>query len=158
MADTVSPETRSYIMSQVRSKNTKPEIRVRSLLHAMGFRFRLQRKDLPGKPDITLPKYKSVVFVHGCFWHRHPGCKKTTTPATRVDFWQEKFRKNVDRDERNRRELIGLGWRVIVVWECELRNEQALAYRLYREIRNEDDTRLVAEPTEPYDAEAPEDS
>jgi DNA mismatch endonuclease (patch repair protein) len=152
MTDTVCPKTRSWIMSQVKSKDTKPEIRVRSMLHAMGFRFRLQRKDLPGRPDITLPKYKTVVFVHGCFWHRHLGCKKTTTPATRVQFWQEKFRKNVERDERSQRELAQLGWTVIVVWECELRDEESLTCRLEKEIRRSGETgvELVAEPTEPY--------
>ena len=152
MTDTVCPKTRSWIMSQVKSKDTKPEIRVRSMLHAMGFRFRLQRKDLPGRPDITLPKYKTVVFVHGCFWHRHPGCKKTTTPATRVQFWQEKFRKNVERDGRNQRDLVQLGWTVIVVWECELRDEGSLTCRLEKEIRgsSESGMELVAEPTEPY--------
>ncbi len=155
MTDTVSPKIRSWIMSQVKSKDTKPEIRVRSLLHAMGFRFRLQRKDLPGRPDVTLPKYKAVVFVHGCFWHRHPGCKKTTTPATRVEFWQEKFRKNVERDARNQVDLERLGWTVLVVWECELRDEEALIERLDRELRSAEDDAMgrVAEDDEPYGEE-----
>ena len=118
----------------------------------MGFRFRLQRKDLPGRPDVTLAKYKTVVFVHGCFWHRHQGCKKTTTPATRVEFWQEKFRKNVERDARNQQDLTHQGWNVVIVWECELRDEAALAHRLECELRGdvEEAGELVAEPIETY--------
>jgi len=112
------------MMSRIRSKNTKPEILVRKWLHKQGFRFRLHQKDLPGKPDIVLPKYRTVIFVHGCFWHRHPGCKKTTTPSTNTEFWEEKFRKNVDRDVRNRETLEALGWKVIVVWECEVKDSE----------------------------------
>jgi len=111
-------------MSRIRSKNTKPEILVRKWLHKQGFRFRLHQKDLPGKPDIVLPKYRTVIFVHGCFWHRHPGCKRTTTPSTNTEFWEEKFRKNVDRDVRNRETLEALGWKVIVVWECEVKDSE----------------------------------
>jgi len=112
------------MMSRIRSKNTKPEILVRKWLHKQGFRFRLHQKDLPGKPDIVLPKYRTVIFVHGCFWHRHPGCKRTTTPSTNTEFWEEKFRKNVDRDVRNRETLEALGWKVIVVWECEVKDSE----------------------------------
>jgi len=150
MTDTVSKATRSKIMSSVKSQDTKPELRVRSLLHAMDFRFRLRRKDLPGKPDVVLPKYNTVVFVHGCFWHRHPGCKKSSTPTTRVEFWQEKFRKNVERDRRVVAELTNLGWTVIVVWECELRDEYALSERLRNELTMEKERYMVADASEPY--------
>lgn len=109
-------------MSSVKGKNTKPERVVRSLLHRSGFRFRLHRKDLPGCPDIVLPKYKTVIFVHGCFWHRHSGCPRTTTPKTNVDSWEKKFADNVARDERNRTALEELGWKVIVIWECEIKD------------------------------------
>lgn len=110
-------------MSRIRSKNTKPEIIVRSLLHRMGFRFRLHRKDLPGKPDIVLPKYKTVIFVHGCFWHRHKGCTKCTTPSTNKNFWINKFKKNVENDEKHNKKLKKMGWKVITIWECEARKE-----------------------------------
>jgi len=117
-------------MRQVRSANTTPEKKVRSLLHRLGFRFRLHRQDLPGKPDIVLPKHASVVFVHGCFWHRHPGCPRATIPATHQDYWLPKFKRTVERDKRNQIELRRLGWRVAVVWECELRDLDQLAKRL----------------------------
>ena len=107
-------------MAAVRSKNTKPEIAVRKLLYAAGYRFRLHSKDLPGSPDIVLPKLKTVVFVNGCFWHRHPGCRFAAVPATRSDFWIHKFEENVQRDKRNYDVLRTLGWRVIVIWECEI--------------------------------------
>lgn len=117
-------------MRRVRSTDTTPERKVRSLLHRLGFRFRLHRKDLPGKPDIVFPKYSAVVFVHGCFWHRHPGCPHATTPATRQDYWLPKFKRTMERDRRNQRELRRRGWNVIVVWECELRDLDQLAHRL----------------------------
>lgn len=126
MTDVFSPEVRRRIMSRVRSKDTAPEKMVRSWLHARGFRFRLHRKDLPGCPDIVLPKYKTVIFVHGCFWHRHEGCKRASTPATNVEFWTEKFRKNVERDAKTKKELKALGWKVIVVWECETKKDESL--------------------------------
>ncbi len=118
--DIKSPKARSLNMAAVRSKNTKPEIAVRKLLHAAGYRFRLHSKDLPGSPDIVLPKLKTVVFVNGCFWHRHPGCRFAAVPATRSDFWIHKFEENVQRDKRNYDLLRTLGWRVIVIWECEI--------------------------------------
>lgn len=121
-------------MSRIRGKDTKPEMRVRSLLHRMGFRFRLHRKDLPGKPDIVLPAYETVVFVHGCFWHRHPGCRFAYTPKSRVDFWQTKFRRNVERHQEVTAELEELGWRVVVIWECETASEEQLQQRLYNEL------------------------
>ncbi|MPN56471.1 Very short patch repair protein [bioreactor metagenome] len=108
-------------MSMVRNKNTKPELVVRRFLHKNGFRFRLHRKDLPGHPDIVLPKYRTVIFIHGCFWHRHEGCKRCTTPATNVDFWQRKFTTNIERDKNAREALEKCGWRVIIIWECELK-------------------------------------
>lgn len=128
--DTASPEKRSWIMRQVKGRDTSPEKIVRSLLHRMGYRFRLQRDDLPGKPDIVLPRFKTVVFVNGCFWHRHSGCKRATTPATNVDYWQTKFERNVARDARNQAELEKMGWRVVVVWECELKDKTTLEKRL----------------------------
>jgi DNA mismatch endonuclease (patch repair protein) len=105
-------------MARIRGRDTKPELLVRSLLHRAGLRYSLGRKDLPGRPDIVLPKYRAVVFVHGCFWHRHRGCKDATLPGTRPAFWQAKFQENVTRDRRNRKALEKLGWRVQVVWEC----------------------------------------
>ena len=122
MADVFSKEERSRVMRRVKSADTKPEMRVRRWLHAQGFRFRLHRKDLPGKPDIVLRKYKTVVFVHGCFWHGHPGCKASALPASNREYWERKIGRNVERDGRNQRLLEELGWRVIVVWECKLRD------------------------------------
>ena len=110
-------------MSRIRSKDTAPEIRVRSMLHKAGYRFRLHVKDLPGKPDIVLPKYKTVIFVHGCFWHRHKGCSKATTPSTNSEYWKKKFQRNVERDKQDQAELKKLGWKVIVIWECETIDE-----------------------------------
>ncbi len=125
-------------MSRIRSENTSPEKFVRSMLHGMGYRFRLHRKDLPGKPDIVLPKYKTVIEVRGCFWHRHKGCRGTTTPKSNQDFWLEKFSKNVKRDRQNGRKLKALGWKVIVIWECEIENESKLADKLSRKIQGKD--------------------
>lgn len=104
-------------MSGIRARNTKPELVLRRALHALGFRYRLHAGDLPGKPDLVFPKHRAVVHVHGCFWHRH-GCDKTSTPSTNVDFWAEKFRRNVERDAEVEAKLEGLGWRLGVVWEC----------------------------------------
>ena len=135
MVDILTPPQRSELMSRIRSRNTKPELAVRSLLHGMGFRFRLHREDLPGRPDIVLPKYKTVVQVHGCFWHRHDGCRFAYDPKTRAEFWQQKFLGNVERDRRTTLELERLDWRVVVVWECELRKVEELAGRLETELR-----------------------
>lgn len=118
--DHLSVEKRSWNMSRIRSKDTIPEMHVRSALHRAGYRFRLHVKDLPGKPDIVLPKHKTVIFVHGCFWHRHKGCSRATTPSTNQEYWQQKFKRNVERDKREQAELKKLGWKVIVVWECEV--------------------------------------
>lgn len=109
-------------MSRVGSKNTKPELLVRSMLHGMGYRFRLHRKDLPGSPDIVLPKHGAVVFVHGCFWHQHPGCRKATLPRNNSEFWKTKLERNMRRDAENQRRLLESGWRVLVLWECEIRS------------------------------------
>jgi DNA mismatch endonuclease (patch repair protein) len=130
MTDVLTNEQRSRNMAAIRGKNTKPEMRVRSLLHSLGYRFRLHRKDLPGKPDIVLPKYQTAVFVHGCFWHSHDCRYGRVMPATRPEFWAEKRRRNVERDERMQRELEAAGWRVLTVWECETRMMEALETRL----------------------------
>lgn len=119
MADTLTPAERSERMSRIRSQHTKPELWVRSFLHSKGFRFRLHRKDLPGRPDLVLPKYDAAVFVQGCFWHAHH-CQKGRIPGTRGDFWKAKFEGNKKRDARNTRALRAAGWRVFTVWECEL--------------------------------------
>ena len=121
MVDKFSKETRSRIMSQIRGKDTKPEILVRSYLFSRGLRFRKNDKRYPGSPDIVLPKYKTIVFVHGCFWHLHEGCKHAKIPKSNVEYWKNKLYKNRERDERNQRELEAMGWKVITVWECELK-------------------------------------
>lgn len=118
--DTVDPKKRSEIMSHIRGKNTKPELLIRSLLHRSGFRFRVHRRDLPGCPDIVLPKYKTIIFVHGCFWHQHSGCKKSTLPQTNITFWKNKLKKNLDRDLFVQNELEKSGWKVIIIWQCEI--------------------------------------
>ena len=119
-------EQRSRNMSAIKSKNTKPEIAVRKVLHSMGYRFRLHSKDLPGSPDIVLPKYKTVIFVHGCFWHRHKDCKYATTPKTREEFWNNKFRSNVERDLEIQEKIKNLNWRSVVIWECETKDIENL--------------------------------
>ena len=130
MTDILTKEKRSWNMSRIRNKNTRPEIVVRSLLHCIGYRFRLHRKDLPGNPDIVLPKYKTIIFVHGCFWHRHKNCKYAYTPKSRVDFWQKKFLGNIERDCKHKKELKKLGWKVLVIWECETTDALILSKRL----------------------------
>src|SRR5690606_9744744 len=117
-------------MSRIRGRNTRPEKVVRSLLHRMGYRFRLHRRDLPGTPDMVLPRHRAVIFVHGCFWHRHGRCRYAYTPKSRVEFWEEKFRQNVERDRRNAWALRRAGWRVLVVWECEIRDLDKLERRI----------------------------
>ena len=119
-------EQRSRNMSAIKSKNTKPEIKVRKLLHSMGYRFRLHSKDLPGSPDIVLPKYKTVIFVHGCFWHRHENCKYASTPKTRKEFWNKKFTENKKRDLEIQEKIKILDWRSVVIWECETKNIENL--------------------------------
>ena len=123
MVDRITKEHRSWNMSRIRSKDTSPEKRVRSFLHRAGFRFRLHVKSLPGSPDIVLPKHRTAIFVHGCFWHRHPGCRFAYTPKTRTNFWQNKFKQNIERDQRKERLLLEAGWHVLTVWECETKND-----------------------------------
>ena len=132
--DTLTPERRSWNMSRIRGRDTRPERLVRSLLHRMGYRFRLYRKDLPGRPDIVLPRYRTVVMVHGCYWHRHPACHLAYTPKSNREFWEKKFARNVCRDSLQYEELRAMGWRVIVVWECETKNLQALSGRLLQNL------------------------
>jgi len=139
MVDTITSERRSWNMSRIRGRDTGPELRLRSLLHRAGFRFRLHAKKLPGRPDIVLPKYRMAIFVHGCFWHRHSGCRNATTPSTRAEFWQEKFDTNVRRDARNRADLEAAGWTVMTVWECELKADaEEVVQRLAGELRQKD--------------------
>jgi len=136
MVDTLTKSQRSRVMSKIRGKDTKPELAVRSLLHRMGYRFRLHRRDLPGSPDIVLPRYRAVVFVHGCFWHRHEGCSKAYNVKTDPeDRWRKKFEQNVERDRRVRAELRKLGWKVIVVWECRICESGRLKQRFRRRLR-----------------------
>lgn len=138
MADTLTSERRSWNMSRIKGRNTGPELRLRSLLHRAGFRFRLHPKRLPGRPDVVLPKYQTAIFVHGCFWHRHLGCRHATTPSTRREFWQEKFEDNVCRDARNRAALEATGWTVMTVWECELKADAVgVVHRLASELRGD---------------------
>lgn len=127
MTDVVSPEKRSQMMSGIKGKNSLPEILVRKALFAMGYRFRLHRRDLPGTPDIAMPGRKIAIFVHGCFWHAHRGCKFATTPSTRTEFWTTKLRGNVDRDQRAVDKLAEMGWRVLNVWECSTRDPKTAA-------------------------------
>ena len=125
-------EQRSRNMSAIKSKNTKPEIKVRKVLHSMGYRFRLHSKDLPGSPDIVLPKFKTVIFVHGCFWHRHENCKYASTPKTRKEFWESKFKANVKRDLEIQEKIKNIGWKYVVIWECEARNIESIEEKIKR--------------------------
>ena len=126
MTDIVDKQTRSRMMAGIKGKDTKPELVLRRALHARGFRYRLHSKNVPGRPDLAFPKHHAIVFVHGCFWHRHEGCRYTTTPSTRPEFWQAKFDANVIRDAAIRDQLIETGWRVATVWECSLRKTDQL--------------------------------
>lgn len=122
MSDKVSAEQRSRNMARVKNKNTAPEIVVRKTLHRLGYRFRLHRRDLPGNPDIVLPRYRTVIFVHGCFWHGHPGCRRAARPSSNVEFWNVKLDKNRQRDADVRQRLTALGWQVLTIWQCETKN------------------------------------
>ena len=159
MVDIVSKKQRSENMSRIRSRDTGPELAVRRVAHRMGFRFRLYRKDLPGTPDLTFPKHRLAVFVHGCFWHRHSGCRFAYSPKSRVEFWTKKFKQNVTRDRRNRTALQNLGWRVAVIWECETREanvvEDRLCGHLYPAGAGQHDVVLsrIAETTAGYESE-----
>lgn len=132
MADNLNPEQRRRAMQAVRSRNTKPEIQLRKSLHALGFRFRIHRRDLPGSPDIVFPKHRAVVFVHGCFWHGHAGCRRAVLPATRTDYWRDKRERNRRRDAAATRKLRCMGWRVKVVWTCQLDDPRRVAETVSR--------------------------
>ena len=123
MADVHTPEQRSYNMSRIRGKDTKPEELVRKYLFSQGFRYRKNDARLPGKPDIVLPKYKTVIFVNGCFWHAHEGCRYFVWPKNNADFWKKKIESNVTRDIKNHQQLKDLGWKVLIIWECELKRD-----------------------------------
>jgi DNA mismatch endonuclease (patch repair protein) len=135
LLDVLPAEQRSERMSRVRSKDTKPEMVVRRLVHSLGCRFRLHNRQLPGSPDLVFARLKTVIFVHGCFWHRHPRCKKASTPATNPDFWRGKFNANRLRDKRQIHQLRRLGWEALIVWECETRDPEKLKKRLCRELK-----------------------
>jgi DNA mismatch endonuclease, patch repair protein len=140
---------RSAIMRAVPQKHSKPEMIVRRALHRLGYRFRLHRGDLPGTPDIVLPRHRVAIFVHGCFWHRHPGCRLASTPRTRANFWRSKFDRNVERDAGIVRELQALGWRVVAVWQCVTRDVGPLADGLERHLRDPEVTeRLFTLPAD----------
>ena len=128
--DTLTPNERSARMSLVRSKDTKPELLVRKLVHGMGFRYRLHDVSLPGTPDLVFAARKKIIFVHGCFWHRHGTCKNTRWPKSKLDFWKPKLEKNHSRDQANRKTLKKLGWRVLVLWECQIENAERLSHRI----------------------------
>ncbi len=142
MADVVDSATRSRMMAGIRGRDTRPEIKVRSALHLRGFRFRLHDRLLPGRPDIVLPRWRAVILVHGCFWHRHAGCRFATMPSTRSEFWSAKFDANVNRDRRSREALLLSGWRVATVWECAVRgvNIEDVADRLAKWLASGDTT------------------
>lgn len=165
MTDVHSRETRSYNMSRIRDKNTKPELLVRKYLFSNGFRFRVNVKELPGKPDIVLPKYKTVIFIHGCFWHGHEGCKYFVIPKTRTEWWIEKIRKNTEHDQKVHTDLKVLGWNIMTIWECQLKPQKrqqtlenivALLEKLWLDNHKKqyipDQTiYLAAEPKNPYE-------
>ncbi|WP_154855902.1 very short patch repair endonuclease [Cyclobacterium xiamenense] len=140
MADVHEPEVRSYNMSRIKGKDTKPEMLVRKFLHARGFRYKLHDKKLPGKPDIVLPKYNTIVQVHGCFWHGHEGCNYYVVPKTRTQWWLDKITTNKRKDRENENKLIDIGWNVLTVFECELKsgNRQQTLMRLIKRITNGD--------------------
>jgi len=145
MADIVDREQRSKNMSRIRGRDTLPELAVRRIAHGLGLRFRLYRKDLPGCPDLVFPKHKLAIFVHGCFWHRHSQCRYAYTPSSRKAFWQKKFSDNVTRDRRSEQALRYLGWRILVIWECETRSEVYVSQRLLEYIHCADPA-LAHEP------------
>jgi len=137
MADVFSKEKRSWIMSRVKGRDSKPEILVRSLVHRMGYRFRIHRRNLPGNPDIVLPRHGKVIFVHGCFWHGHKRCPRSRRPTTNREFWDKKLDRNIERDRHFLRRLRRAGWKVLVVWECETRKPQRLQRELERFLHGE---------------------
>ena len=137
MADTLSPKERSKRMSLIRGKDTSPELKLRQLVHGMGFRYRLHVKDLPGKPDLVFPSKRAIIFMHGCFWHRHPGCKLARMPKSKLDFWGPKLEANRERDIRNQEILKNLGWRVLVIWECEMTNIEKVSQKVRNFLQGE---------------------
>ena len=128
--DVVDNARRSVMMAGIRSKNTQPELRVRQIAHALGYRYRLHRRDLPGSPDLVFPRLKKVIFVHGCYWHRHAGCRYAYEPKTNANFWADKFRKNQERDKRALTDLMSQGWDALIVWECETRDPEQVQARI----------------------------
>jgi DNA mismatch endonuclease (patch repair protein) len=144
--DRLSKEQRSWNMSQIRAQDTSPELLVRSLLHRSGYRFRLHRRDLPGSPDLVLPKHRVVVFVHGCFWHRHARCRNAAMPQTRREFWKQKFQDNIRRDRRATSQLTKLGWRVLVIWECQTKDIRTLAKHMGAVLPALAENRTVCDP------------
>lgn len=135
--DNLSKSQRSYCMSRIRAKDTKPEIIVRRILHRLGYRFRLHRRDLPGAPDIVLPRYRFAIFVHGCFWHQHPGCRRATLPVSNVEYWTDKLAWNITRSNEAIAVLEQSGWRIAVVWECETKDLEALRLKIIRFLQTE---------------------
>ncbi len=132
MVDVFSEGKRRWIMGRVKGRDTRPEMLVRSLVHRMGFRFRVHRRDLPGNPDIVLPRHKKVIFIHGCFWHGHPGCPRSKRPTTNQAFWDRKLDGNVERDKRFQEQLVRMGWKVLVIWQCEMRVLDPLTMKVER--------------------------
>jgi DNA mismatch endonuclease, patch repair protein len=132
MTDVFSTEKRSWIMSQVRGQDTTPEIKVRSMTHRLGYRFRLHRKDLPGNPDLVFPSRKKVIFVHGCFWHGHNCSRGGRIPKTNTEYWSEKLSKNIERDRKNQEALRSLGWEILIIWECDLKAPDNVIYSINR--------------------------
>jgi len=137
MTDVFTTEKRSWIMSRVKGRDSKPEILVRSIVHRMGFRFRVHRRDLPGNPDILLPRHGKVIFVHGCFWHGHKRCPRSKRPTTNMSFWNSKLDRNIERDKLSRRKLRSMGWKVLVVWQCETLTPDKLLVKLERFLHDE---------------------
>ena len=159
MADVKTPEQRSRCMAAIKGKDTKPEMIVRKYLFSQGLRFRVQVRKLPGNPDIVLPKYKTVIFVNGCFWHGHEGCKYFRLPKSNVEFWKEKIERNIERDRESMRALLDLGWKVIRVWECELRNKanrEETLNKIYNSITSSDGSNYSFEETDVPIAAEPE--
>jgi DNA mismatch endonuclease (patch repair protein) len=136
MTDVFSADKRSRIMSRIRGYDTEPELKIRSLIHRMGYRFRVHQDKLPGNPDIVLNKYKKVIFIHGCFWHGHKGCIRSKRPTSNISFWQNKLDKNIARDKRVRRELRNLGWRYLVIWQCEVKKGDKLQKKIENFLKN----------------------
>lgn len=132
--DHLTVKKRSWNMSLIKAKNSKPEVFVRSILHRLGFRFSLNKNDLPGKPDIVLKKYQTAVFIHGCFWHQHKNCKRANMPKSNQNYWKPKLARNVERDKINKKELMKDGWKVIVVWECEIKDPEKLKLKLIKKL------------------------